>query len=297
MAGRRRRSPRSTCPDRGTPTWRGRRSTSLTDVRDVLERASARETAARVAGGAVLQGVPARARRRDRLPRRPDRHRPRPRRTTSRWRSSSFAAVDESPVRCLDARRFEADGRPHQRPAQGQRVARRRVRGPRLRADSGPWLARLLGGAPRRPAGRGACARSRRSRASASGKGFDLAGKPGSQAHDEIFHTGGARLLPGDQPRRRARGRDDDRRAADRPGGDEAAADADQAAALGRHRHARAGAALRERTDSCTVPAAGVVGEAMVAYVLACRLPREARRRPHRRRARGPVAYRERIGG
>ena len=27
--------------------------------------------------------------------------------------------------------------------------------------------------------------------------------------------------------------------------------------------------ALRERTDSCTVPAAGVVGEAMVAFVLA----------------------------
>jgi chorismate synthase len=29
------------------------------------------------------------------------------------------------------------------------------------------------------------------------------------------------------------------------------------------------GEALRERTDSCTVPAAGVVGEAMVALVLA----------------------------
>ncbi|MBV8956523.1 MAG: chorismate synthase, partial [Solirubrobacterales bacterium] len=27
--------------------------------------------------------------------------------------------------------------------------------------------------------------------------------------------------------------------------------------------------ALRERTDSCTVPAAGVVGEAMIAFVLA----------------------------
>jgi len=27
--------------------------------------------------------------------------------------------------------------------------------------------------------------------------------------------------------------------------------------------------ALRERTDSCTVPAAGVVGEAMVAFVVA----------------------------
>ena len=45
--------------------------------------------------------------------------------------------------------------------------------------------------------------------------------------------------------------------------------------------------ALRERTDSCTVPAAGVVGEAMVAFVLARRLPREVRRRPHRRHA-GP---------
>ena len=44
--------------------------------------------------------------------------------------------------------------------------------------------------------------------------------------------------------------------------------------------------ALRERTDSCTVPAAGVVGEAMVALVLAARLPGQVRRRPHRRRAR-----------
>jgi chorismate synthase len=36
--------------------------------------------------------------------------------------------------------------------------------------------------------------------------------------------------------------------------------------------------ALRERTDSCTVPAAGVVGEAMVAHVLA-------------------TAYRDKFGG
>ena len=43
--------------------------------------------------------------------------------------------------------------------------------------------------------------------------------------------------------------------------------------------------ALRERTDSTVVPAAGVVGEAMVALVLAALLPREVRRRPHRRRA------------
>ena len=45
--------------------------------------------------------------------------------------------------------------------------------------------------------------------------------------------------------------------------------------------------ALRERTDSCTVPAAGVVGEAMVAFVLADAYRQQVRRRPHRRRARG----------
>ena len=44
--------------------------------------------------------------------------------------------------------------------------------------------------------------------------------------------------------------------------------------------------AMRERTDSTVVPAAGVVAEAMVALVLAALLPREVRRRPHRRRSR-----------
>ncbi len=46
--------------------------------------------------------------------------------------------------------------------------------------------------------------------------------------------------------------------------------DADQAAALGRHRHARAGAgAARAHRLLPSCPAAGVVGEAMVAFVLA----------------------------
>ena len=54
--------------------------------------------------------------------------------------------------------------------------------------------------------------------------------------------------------------------------------------------------ALRERTDSCTVPAAGVVGEAMVAFVLA-----DAYRRKfggdHIDDVRAAVgAYRRRIG-
>src|SRR6201994_3294293 len=78
----------------------GTQKYGLTDVRDILERASARETAARVAGGAVakaflnalgvsvsshviqIRGVTA--------PRRDD------------LTPEDFAAVDESPVRCLD---------------------------------------------------------------------------------------------------------------------------------------------------------------------------------------------------
>ena len=73
--------------------------------------------------------------------------------------------------------------------------------------------------------------------------------------------------------------------------GDEAAADADQAAALGRHRDqgAGAGAARAHRLVHRARPPA-VVAEAMVALVLGTRLPREVRRRPHRRRASRPSA-------
>ena len=54
--------------------------------------------------------------------------------------------------------------------------------------------------------------------------------------------------------------------------------------------------ALRERTDSCTVPAAGVVGEAMVALVLASAV-REKFGGDHIADALAAAdAYRERIG-
>ena len=54
--------------------------------------------------------------------------------------------------------------------------------------------------------------------------------------------------------------------------------------------------ALRERTDSCTVPAAGVVGEAMVALVLASAY-REKFGGDHIDDVRAALAaYRERIG-
>jgi chorismate synthase len=54
--------------------------------------------------------------------------------------------------------------------------------------------------------------------------------------------------------------------------------------------------ALRERTDSATVPAAGVVGEAMVAFVLASAY-RNKFGGDHLDDARGALrAYKERIG-
>ena len=119
------------------------------------------------------------------------------------------------------------------------------------------------------------------------GDGFDLAGRPGSAAHDEIFY-------------------DDERgyfRETNRSGGVEGGMSTGEplvvrcamkplptltkplrSVDIATREPAQA---LRERTDSCTVPAAGVVGEAMLAIVLAERLPREVRRRPRRRRPRG----------
>jgi chorismate synthase len=101
------------------------------------------------------------------------------------------------------------------------------------------------------------------------GDGFDLAAVPGSQAHDEIFH-------------------DDERgfyRETNHAGGLEGGMTTGtplvvrvamkpiptltkplRSVDIATKEPAEA---LRERTDSCTVPAAGVVGEAMLAYVLA----------------------------
>jgi chorismate synthase len=103
----------------------------------------------------------------------------------------------------------------------------------------------------------------------AVGDGIEVAGLPGSQAHDEIFY-------------------DDQRgfyRQTNRAGGLEGGMTTGdplvvrgymkplptltkplRSVDIATHEPAEA---LRERTDSCTVPAAGVVGEAMVAFVLA----------------------------
>ena len=255
-------------------TWKYR----LTDVRNVLERASARETAARVAGGALAKaflralGVEVRSH----VVQIGSVRRAGARRAAAR---RGLRGRRRRPRALPGPRGEPRDGRAHQRPAQGERVARRRLRGRRLRprrpasARTSSWEERLDGRLA------GALCSIQAVKGVAFGDGFDVAGAPGLGGPRRDLLQRGARLLPRDQPRRRPRGRHDDRRAAGRARGDEAAADADQAAALGRHRHARArrGAARAHRLlPSC--PAAGVVGEAMVAFVLA-------------------GAYREKFGG
>ena len=74
------------------------------------------------------------------------------------------------------------------------------------------------------------------------GEAWEVAAQPRLGVARRDLLVGRARLSPRDQPRRRDRGRDDERRAAGRPRRAEADLDPDQAAALGRHRDQAAGA-------------------------------------------------------
>jgi chorismate synthase len=271
----------------------GTQKYGLTDVRDILERASARETAARVAGGAVakeflralgvsvfshviqITGVSA------------------PRRDT--LQASDFEAVDESPVRCLDpeASRAMVEEINRLRKANESLGGTFEVRAFGLVPGLGShvsWLERLDGLLGQ------AILSIQAVKAVSIGDGLEVAGLPGSQAHDEIFY--------------------DDRRGfwrqTNRAGGVEGGMTTGEplvvrgamkplptltkplrSVDIATHEPAEA---LRERTDSCTVPAAGVVAEAMVAFVLA-----DAYRRKfggdHIEDVRTALlAYRERIG-
>jgi chorismate synthase len=236
------------------------------DVRNVLERASARETAARVAGGALAKALlralgaelfshvtqigSVRAPERDDLA------------------PADFAVVDESPVRCLD---------PDASRAMVEEINVLRKRNESL---GGVFELRAFGLAPglgshvsweERLDGRiGMALLSIQAlKGVGLGDGFDLAGRPGSDAHDEIFY-------------------DDTRgyyRETNRSGGLEGGMTTGEplvvrcamkplptltkplrSVDIATREPAQA---LRERTDSCVVPAAGVVGEAMLAIVLA----------------------------
>jgi chorismate synthase len=237
------------------------------DVRNILERASARETAARVAGGAlckaflralgvavhshVVQIASVRA---------PA--------SESPLTPEDFAEVDSSPVRCLDA--------------DASRAMVREIDELRRANESlgGVFEVQAFGLVPglgshvsweERLDGRLAMAicSIQAIKGVAIGDGFKVAGLPGSEAHDEIFFSAERGYY----------------RETNRAGGLEGGMTTGcplvvraamkplptltkplRSVDIDTHEPAQA---LRERTDSCTVPAAGVVGEAMVALVLA----------------------------
>src|ERR687887_421641 len=233
-----------------------------TDVRDVLERASARETAARVAAGAlakellrafgvsvfshVVQIGSARAPERDDLT------------------PEDFVGVDDSPVRCLDqdasaAMVAEID---RLRKANESLGGVFEVRAFGLVPGIGShtsWEERLDGRLAQ------AIVSIQALKGVGIGDGFALAERVGSQAHDEIFWSD-----------ERGYNRETNRAGGVEGGmttGDPLIVTCAMKPLPTLTKPLRSvdtetkepAQALRERTDSCTVPAAGVVGEAMVA--------------------------------
>jgi chorismate synthase len=237
----------------------------FTDVRNVLERASARETAARVGAGALAKAFlrPFGIEIRSHVLQIGSVTAPAP----DDLGPEDFEAVDESPVRCLD----EAASA-----AMVEEINRARKANESL---GGVFEVRAFGVMPglgshvsweERMDGRLAQAimSIQAMKGAGIGDAFDVAGRVGSDAHDEIFWS-------------EERGF---HRETNRAGGLEGGMTTGQpvivrgamkplptltkplrSVDIATREPAQA---LRERTDSCTVPAAGVVGEAMVALVL-----------------------------
>jgi chorismate synthase len=244
-------------------TWKYRH----TDVRNVLERASARETAARVAGGALCRaflralGVEVRSH----VIQIASVKAPEPERALV---LEDFDQVDSSPVRCLDGPASAAmiDEIDRLRKANESLGGVFEVQAFGLTPGLGSyssWEERLDGRLAM------AICSIQAVKGAEIGSAFQIAGRPGSTAHDEIFFSGQAGY----------------HRHTNRSGGLEGGMTTGQplvirgamkplptltkplrSVDIATHERAEA---LRERTDSCTVPAAGVVAEAMVAFVLA----------------------------
>jgi chorismate synthase len=247
----------------------------LTDVRNVLERASARETAARVACGALAKvllrrfGVEIRS------------HVVQIGSVVAPHRDSltveDFDGVDDSPVRALD---------PDASHAMVEEIDAARRANESLGGVYEVWVFGLVPGLgsyiawDERLDGRIAQAimSIQAMKGVSIGDAFAVAGVPGSQAHDEIFYTEERGYY----------------RETNRAGGLEGGMTTGeplivrgamkplptltkplQSVDTATKEPAQA---LRERTDSCTVPAAGVVAEAMAALVMGS-------------------AYREKFGG
>jgi chorismate synthase len=265
----------------------------FSDVRNVLERASARETAARVGAGALAKaflralGVEVRSHvTRIGSVEAPERDGLSP---------EDFDGVDESPVRCLDPAASEE----MVAEIDAARKANESLGGvfgviafglvPGIGSHIS-WEERLDGRLA------GAIMSIQAMKGVGIGDGFGLAERVGSLAHDEIFFS-------------------DERgyyRETNRAGGLEGGmTTGDPLVVVGAMKPLptltkplrsvdtetkEPAQALRERTDSCTVPAAGVVGEAMVALVLASAY-RDKFGGDHLDDVRGALrAYEERIG-
>jgi chorismate synthase len=263
------------------------------DVRNVLERASARETAARVAAGSlakellralgvsvhshVIQIASVKAPQRgDLVP-------------------EDFDAVDDSPVRCLDAGASEAmvaeiDRLRKENESLGGKFE---VRAFGLVPGLGShvsWRQKLDGRLAQ------AVCSIQSVKGVSLGEAWDVAGRPGSEAHDEIFY-------------------DDERgwyRETNRAGGLEGGMTNGEPLVVQAAikpistmtqplrsvdtETKEPAQAMRERTDSTVVPAAAVVAEAMVALTLASAY-REKFGGDHIDDVRAAIAsYRERIG-
>ena len=237
------------------------------DVRNILERASARETAARVAGGGVCKaflralGVSVHSH----VIQIASVHAPVRELALT---EADFAEVDSSPVRCLDADASKA----MVREIDALRKANESLGGvfevqafglvPGLGSHVS-WEERLDGRLAM------AICSIQAIKGAEVGDAFTIAGLPGSQAHDEIFYSEEQGYF----------------RETNRAGGLEGGMTngsplivrgamkplptlTKPLRSVDTQTHEPA-QALRERTDSCTVPAAGVVAEAMVALVLA----------------------------
>jgi chorismate synthase len=247
----------------------------FSDVRDVLERASARETAARVACGALAKAFlrPLGVEVRSHVVRIGSVVAP----SQALDSPAAFEGVDESPVRCLDAAAGEAmvaeiDAARRSNESLGG-IYEVRTFGivPGI-GSYASWSERLDGRLAQ------ALMSIQAMKGVEIGEGFALARLPGSRAHDEIFWS-------------EQRGF---HRETNRAGGLEGGMTTGQTLVVSVAMKPlptltkplrsvdiatkEPAQALRERTDSCTVPAAAVVGEAMVALVVA-------------------GAYREKFGG
>jgi chorismate synthase len=236
------------------------------DLRPILERASARETAARVAAGGVAKALLRRygMEIRSHVVRIGAEHVP----YGQTLQLEDFEGVDESPVRCLDAEAslrmreaIKTAGQSHDTLGGVFEVVAFGVM---------PGLGSHVSGDARLDGRIGqAFLGIQAIKAVEIGAGFELGHIPGSQAHDEIFwdaeqgyhrHTNRSGGIEGGM----THGAPVVVRAAMKPIStlSRPLASVDVATKEAR-------AAFKERSDICAVPAAAVIGEAMLALVLA----------------------------